>query len=87
MLPLRVPKKSIHGRHEISLKRNRCLINRVEMRGIAMNTIVETVLKARANEARADVSAFNVVALFCGVGLLASLCIAALGVDVSGAIF
>jgi hypothetical protein len=57
------------------------------MRGIAMNTIVETVLKARANEARADVSPFNVVALFCGVGLLASLYTAALGVDVSGAIF
>jgi hypothetical protein len=57
------------------------------MRGTAMNTIVESVLKARANEARADVSPFNVVALFCGVGLVASLCMAALGVDVSGAMF
>jgi hypothetical protein len=57
------------------------------MRGTAMNTIVESVLKARANEARADVSPFNLVALFCGVGLLASLCLAAMGVDVSGAIF
>jgi hypothetical protein len=57
------------------------------MRGTAMNTIVESVLKARANEARADVSPFNLVALFCGVGLVASLCMAALGVDVSGAMF
>jgi len=57
------------------------------MWGTAMNTIVATVLKARANEARADVSPFNVVALFCGVGLVVSLCMAALGLDVSGAIF
>jgi hypothetical protein len=59
----------------------------MEARGTAMNTIVATVLKATANEARADVSPFNVVALFCGVGLVASLCMAALGVDVSGAMF
>ena len=52
-----------------------------------MNTIVATVLKASAKEARADVSPFSVVAMFCGVGLVASLCLAALGVDVSGAIF
>jgi hypothetical protein len=85
--PERVPKKSFHGRHDISLKRICCQIDRVEMRGTAMNTIVESVLKARANEARADVSPFNVVALFCGVGLVASLFMAALGVDVTGAIF
>jgi hypothetical protein len=52
-----------------------------------MNTIVATVLKSRANEARADVGPFNIVLLFCCVGLLASLCLAALGVDVSGGIF
>ena len=51
-----------------------------------MNTIVETVLKSRAAEAQADVQPFNVVALFCGVGLVASLFLAALGVDISGAI-
>ena len=52
-----------------------------------MNTIVATVLKNAAEEAQADVSPFNIVALFCGVGLVASLCMAALGLDVSGAIF
>jgi hypothetical protein len=87
MLPLRVPKKSFHGRHDISLKRIRCQIDRVEMRGTAMNTIVATVLKSTAKESQADISPFNIVALFCGVGLFASLCMAALGLDVSGAIF
>ena len=52
-----------------------------------MNTIVATVLKTTAEEAQADVRPFSVVAMFCGVGLLASLCMAALGVDVSGTIF
>ena len=52
-----------------------------------MNTIVATVLKTTAEEAQADVSLFNIVALFCGVGLVASLCMAALGLDVSGVIF
>jgi hypothetical protein len=52
-----------------------------------MNTIVATVLKTTAEEARAEVRPFNIVALFCGIGLVASLCMAALGVDVSGAIF
>jgi hypothetical protein len=52
-----------------------------------MNTIVATVLKSTAEEAQADVRPFNAVVLFCGVGLLASLCMAALGVDISSAIF
>jgi hypothetical protein len=59
----------------------------MEVRGTAMNTIVATVLKTTAEEAQADVSLFNIVALFCGVGLVASLCMAALGLDVSGVIF
>jgi hypothetical protein len=59
----------------------------MEARGTAMNTIVATVLKSTAEEARAEVRPFNIVALFCGVGLVASLCMAALGIDVSGAIF
>jgi hypothetical protein len=59
----------------------------LETRGTAMNTIVATVLKSTAEDAQADVRPFNIVALFCGVGLLASLCLAALGVDVSGSIF
>jgi hypothetical protein len=52
-----------------------------------MNTIVATGLKSTAKESQADIRPFNVVALFCSVGLVASLCLAALGVDVSGAIF
>jgi hypothetical protein len=50
-----------------------------------MNTIVTKVLKNKAAKAQAD--ALNIVALFCGVGLLASLYMAILGFDVSGGIF
>jgi hypothetical protein len=84
---VRVPKKSFHGRHDIALKRIRCQIDRIEARGTAMNTIVATALKSTAEESQADVRPFTVVALFCGVGLVATLCIAALGLDVSGTIF
>jgi hypothetical protein len=84
---LRVPTKSFLGRHDIPLKRIRCQIDGAGLRGIAMNAIVETVLKSTAAEAQADVRPFNVVALFCGVGLVASLFMAALGVDVSGLMF
>jgi hypothetical protein len=59
----------------------------MEIGGTAMNTMIATVLKTTAEEAQADVRPFNVVVLFCGVGLVASLCMAALGLDVSGAIF
>jgi len=59
----------------------------MEARGTAMNTIVATVLKSTAKESQADIRPFNIAALFCGVGLVASLCLAALGVDVSGTIF
>jgi hypothetical protein len=52
-----------------------------------MNTIVANVLKSKAVEARTDARPFNIVALFCSVGLLASLGMAALGFDVSGGIF
>jgi hypothetical protein len=52
-----------------------------------MNTIVESVLKSTVAEAQADFQPFTVVALFCGVGLVASLCFAALGFDVSGGLF
>jgi hypothetical protein len=57
------------------------------MRGTTMNTIVATVLKNTAEKTQADVRPFNIIALFCGVGLLASLCMAALGIDVSAAMF
>jgi hypothetical protein len=52
-----------------------------------MNTIVATVLKSTAEEVQADVRPFKIVALFCGVGLLVSLCAAVMGVDVAGVIF
>ena len=52
-----------------------------------MNTIVATVLKNTAEKTQADVRPFSIVALFCCVGLLASLCMATTGVDVSGVMF
>jgi hypothetical protein len=53
----------------------------------AMNTIVASVLKREAAGAGADVRPFTTVALFCGVGLLASLCMASFGLDVSAGFF
>jgi hypothetical protein len=52
-----------------------------------MNRIVASVLKREAAGARADVRPFTTVALFCGVGLLASLCMASFGFDVSAGFF
>jgi hypothetical protein len=52
-----------------------------------MNTIVASVLKSKAAEARTDTRPFNIIALFCCMGLLASLCMISLGFDVSGSIF
>jgi hypothetical protein len=52
-----------------------------------MNTIVASVLKGKAAEAQTDTRPFNIVALFCCMGLLASLCMMSLGFDVSGGIF
>jgi hypothetical protein len=52
-----------------------------------MNKITASVLRSQAAEVRADAQPFNIVALFCCVGLLASLCMISLGFDVSGSIF
>jgi hypothetical protein len=52
-----------------------------------MNTIVASVLKSKAAEGQTDTRPFNIVALFCCVGLLASLCMISLGFDISGGIF
>jgi hypothetical protein len=52
-----------------------------------MDMIVANVLKRNAVEAQTGARPFNIVALFCSVGLLASLCLAALGFDVSGGVF
>jgi hypothetical protein len=52
-----------------------------------MNTIAASVLKSKAAEAQTDTRLFNIVAMFCCVGLLASLCMISLGFDVSGGVF
>jgi hypothetical protein len=54
---------------------------------IAMNTIIANVLMREAKKAQSDAGPFKIVVLFCCVGLLASLCMASLGFDVSGGIF
>jgi hypothetical protein len=51
-----------------------------------MDVIVANVLKREAAAARAD-HPFNVVALFCAVGLLASVCMLFLGFDVGAGFF
>jgi hypothetical protein len=53
---------------------------------VAMNAIVANVLKREAVAAQAD-RPFSVVALFCAVGLLASVCIMSLGFDVGAGLF
>jgi hypothetical protein len=50
-----------------------------------MNTIATKVWKNKV--AKAQAGALHIVALFCGIGLLASLYMAILGFDVSGGIF
>jgi hypothetical protein len=52
-----------------------------------MNAIVANVLMREAEKAQTDTRPFNIVALFCGLGLLASLCMASLGFDVSAGFF
>ena len=54
---------------------------------IAMNTIVANVLMREAKKAQSDARPFKIVVLFCCVGLLASLCMASLGFDISAGIF
>lgn len=51
-----------------------------------MNTIVASVLKREAVAARAD-HPFNVVALFCAVGLFASVCMMTIGFDIGAGFF
>jgi hypothetical protein len=52
-----------------------------------MNTIVANVLMREAAEAQADARPFKIIALFCTVGLLASLCIASFGFDIGSGFF
>jgi hypothetical protein len=52
-----------------------------------MNTIVAGVLMSEAAKAESNTSPFKIVALFCSVGLLASLFMASLGFDVGTGFF
>jgi hypothetical protein len=52
-----------------------------------MNTIVANVLMREAAKTQSDARPFKIVALFCSVGLLASLCLVALGFDIGGTFF
>jgi hypothetical protein len=52
-----------------------------------MNTMVANVLIRQATNAERSAQPFKIVALFCSIGLMASLFLATLGVDVTGGIF
>jgi hypothetical protein len=52
-----------------------------------MNAIVANVLKSEAVKAQAGAGAFKIIAIFCGVGLLASLCLVSVGLDIGAGFF
>jgi hypothetical protein len=53
-----------------------------------MNTIVANVLRHEAEKAQTDPRSLTIIALFCGVGLLASLlCVMSFGLDLSAGFF
>jgi hypothetical protein len=54
---------------------------------IVMNTIVANVLMREAAEAQADARPLKLIAFFCSVGLLASLCMASFGFDIGTGFF
>jgi hypothetical protein len=57
------------------------------MEDVGMNTIVASALMHKAAKAETDVR-FLTVALFCGVGLIASLfCVLSFGLDVGAGFF
>jgi hypothetical protein len=49
-----------------------------------MNTILANVLMSEAAKAESNAQPLAIVAFFCIVGLLASLCMASAGFDVTG---
>jgi hypothetical protein len=80
--------ETVSLRRAISLKR----IARIQTasrpdEGIAMNTIVANVLMREAAKAQTDAQPFKVVAIFCGLGLLASFCVMSFGLDVGAGFF
>jgi hypothetical protein len=52
-----------------------------------MNAIVANVLVREATKADTGARPLNIIALFCSVGLLASICLASVGLDVGAAFF
>jgi hypothetical protein len=52
-----------------------------------MNALVANVLKHEAAKAQTGAGAFKVLAIFCGVGLLASLCLVSIGLDIGAGFF
>jgi hypothetical protein len=52
-----------------------------------MNTIVANALMREANKTQAEAHPFKIVALLCGVGLLASLCMTSFGFDIGAGFF
>ncbi len=52
-----------------------------------MDAIVANVLEHEAAKAESNAQPFKIVALFCAVGLLASLCMASLGFDLGTGFF
>jgi hypothetical protein len=52
-----------------------------------VNTVVASVLKREAEKAEIDARPFHIIAAFCGIGLLASLCLMSFGLDISAGFF
>jgi hypothetical protein len=52
-----------------------------------MNAIVANVLMREAAKSQTDTRPFKIVVLFCGFGLVASLCMASFGFDVGTGFF
>ena len=52
-----------------------------------MNAIVANVLMHEAAKARTDTGPFKVIVLFCGAGLLVSICLASFGIDIGTGFF
>lgn len=52
-----------------------------------MNALVANVLVREASKARTDTQPLALIALFCGVGLLASFAMVSLGFDLSAGFF
>jgi hypothetical protein len=52
-----------------------------------MNTVVANVLRHESEKTQTAPHPLTIIALFCGLGLLASLCMMSYGLDVSAGFF